>query len=304
MTIEFKGRVAIVTGAGGGLGRQHALALAARGAKVVVNDLGGARDGASGTQSLTAAQAVVEEIRAAGGEAIANGASVTDFAAVQAMVAQAMEAWGRVDILVNNAGILRDKSFAKMEIADFALVVDVHLMGAVHCTKAVWAIMNEHKYGRIVMTTSSSGLYGNFGQSNYGAAKMALVGLMQTLSIEGAKNDIRVNCLAPTAATRMTEGLMPEAVLAALKPEAVVPAMLVLASQDAPNRTILCAGAGTFEAAHITLTQGAWIGMGDQAPEHLAARLAEVTRREGEVVPLSGAAQSSNEIEKNAASLA
>ncbi|MDO8769136.1 MAG: SDR family NAD(P)-dependent oxidoreductase [Burkholderiaceae bacterium] len=298
MTIEFKGRVAIVTGAGGGLGRQHALALAARGAKVVVNDLGGARDGASGTQSLTAAQAVVEEIRAAGGEAIANGASVTDFAAVQEMVAQAMATWGRVDILVNNAGILRDKSFAKMDVADFALVVDVHLMGAVNCTKAVWATMNEQKYGRIVMTTSSSGLYGNFGQSNYGAAKMALVGLMQTLSIEGAKNDIRVNCLAPTAATRMTEDLMPEAVLAALKPEAVVPAMLLLASQDAPNRTILCAGAGTFEAAHITLTQGIWIGMDAQAPEHLAERLAQVTRREGETVPRSGAAQGTNEVGK------
>ncbi len=298
MTIEFKGRVAIVTGAGGGLGRQHALALAARGAKVVVNDLGGARDGAAGSQSLTAAQAVVEEIRAAGGEAIANGASVTDFAAVQTMVAEAMATWGRVDILVNNAGILRDKSFAKMEIADFALVVDVHLMGAVNCTKAVWAIMNEQKYGRILMTTSSSGLYGNFGQSNYGAAKMALVGLMQTLSIEGAKNDIRVNCLAPTAATRMTEGLMAEAVLAALKPEAVVPAMLVLTGQDAPTRTILCAGAGTFEAAHITLTQGVWIGMDGQAPEHLAEHLAQVTQRDGDTVPQSGSAQGTNEVGK------
>ena len=298
MTIEFKGRVAIVTGAGGGLGRQHALALAARGAKVVVNDLGGARDGAAGTQSLTAAQAVVEEIRAAGGEAIANGASVTDFAAVQAMVAEAMAKWGRVDILVNNAGILRDKSFAKMEIADFSLVVDVHLMGAVNCTKAAWAIMNEQKYGRILMTTSSSGLYGNFGQANYGAAKMALVGLMQTLSIEGAKNDIRVNCLAPTAATRMTEGLMPEAVLAALKPEAVVPAMLVLTGQDAPTRTILCAGAGTFEAAHITLTQGAYIGMDAQAPEHLAEQLSHVTNRDGAVVPQSGSAQGTNEVAK------
>lgn len=305
MTIEsinFTGRVAIVTGAGGGLGRQHALALAARGAKVVVNDLGGARDGTAGSQSLTAAQAVVEEIRAAGGEAIANGASVTDFAAVQAMVAEAMATWGRIDILVNNAGILRDKSFAKMEIADFSLVVDVHLMGAVNCTKAVWAIMNEQKYGRILMTTSSSGLYGNFGQSNYGAAKMALVGLMQTLSIEGAKNDIRVNCLAPTAATRMTEGLMPEAVLAALKPEAVVPAMLVLTGRDAPTRTILCAGAGTFEAAHITLTQGAWIGMDAQAPEHLAEQLAQVTQRDGDMVPQSGSAQGTNEVGKFMAS--
>jgi len=296
MTIDFKGRVAIVTGAGGGLGRQHALALAARGARVLVNDLGGARDGSGG--SVSAAEAVVAEIRAAGGEAMANGASVTDFSAVQAMVQQAVEAWGRVDILVNNAGILRDKTFAKMELADFELVVNVHLMGAVHCTKAVWAIMNEQKYGRIVMTTSSSGLYGNFGQSNYGAAKMALVGLMQTLALEGAKHDIRVNCLAPTAATRMTEGLMPEAVLAALKPEAVVPAMLVLASQDAPNRTILCAGAGTFEAAHITMTQGVWLGTDAQTPERLAERLAEVTDRAEETVPPSGAAQGTNEVTK------
>ena len=295
-SIDFKGRVAIVTGAGGGLGRQHALALAARGAKVVVNDLGGARDGSGG--SVSAAQAVVDEIVAAGGEAIANGASVTDFDAVQAMVQQAVDAWGRVDILVNNAGILRDKSFSKMEIADFKLVVDVHLMGAVNCTKAVWALMNAQKYGRIVMTTSSSGLYGNFGQSNYGAAKLALVGLMQTLSIEGAKNDIRVNCLAPTAATRMTEDLFPKEMLEAFQPDAVVPAMLVLASQDAPNRTVLCAGAGVFEAAHITLTQGVWLGSGPDAPEQLAARLAEVTSREGEVVPQSGATQGSNEVGK------
>ena len=285
MALDFTGRVAIVTGAGGGLGRQHALGLAARGAKVMVND-------------LAAAQAVVDEIRAAGGEALANDASVTDFAAVEAMVQQAVEAWGRVDILVNNAGILRDKSFAKMDLADFRLVVDVHLMGAVNCSKAVWALMNEQKYGRIVMTTSSSGLYGNFGQSNYGAAKLALVGLMQTLSLEGAKNDIRVNCLAPTAATRMTEGLMPQEVLDALRPEAVVPAMLVLAAQDAPTRTILCAGAGTFEAAHITLTGGAFIGIGPDAPEQLAARLAEVTDRTDEQVPQSGAAQGSNEVGK------
>jgi len=295
-TIDFKGRVAIVTGAGGGLGRQHALALAARGARVVVNDLGSASNGSGA--SVSAAQTVVDEIKAAGGEAMANGASVTDFDAVQAMVQQAVGAWGRIDILVNNAGILRDKSFAKMELADFRLVVDVHLMGAVNCTKAVWAQMNEQKYGRIVMTTSSSGLYGNFGQSNYGAAKLALVGLMQTLSIEGAKNDIRVNCLAPTAATRMTEGLMPQEVLDALRPEAVVPAMLVLASADAPNRTILCAGAGTFEAAHLTLTQGVWLGVGADTPEQLAARLAEVTSREGEIVPQSGTAQGGNEVGK------
>jgi NAD(P)-dependent dehydrogenase (short-subunit alcohol dehydrogenase family) len=285
MSIDFKGRVAIVTGAGGGLGRQHALKLAARGAKVVVNDLGGA-------------EAVVEEIRQAGGEAIANAASVTDFAAVQAMAQQAMDAWGRIDILVNNAGILRDKSFAKMDLADFRLVMDVHLMGSVNCTKAVWDIMSAQKYGRIIMTTSSSGLYGNFGQSNYGAAKMALVGLMQTLSIEGAKNNIRVNCLAPTAATRMTEGLMPQAVLDALQPEYVVPAMLVLASEGAPNRSILCAGAGTFEAAHITLTQGVHIGTDADAADRLAEQLARVTDREGDMVPQSGAAQGTNEVGK------
>ena len=199
MPLRFDNRVAIVTGAGGGLGREHALALAARGAKVVVNDLGGARDGSGGSSS--AAEAVVAEIKAAGGEALANGASVTEADAVQTMIDQALDRWGRIDILVNNAGVLRDKSFAKMTLEDFRFVVDVHLMGAVNCTKAVWESMRERNYGRIVMTTSSSGLYGNFGQSNYGAAKMALVGLMQTLAIEGAKNDIRVNCLAPTAHT-------------------------------------------------------------------------------------------------------
>ena len=303
MSINFKGQVAIVTGAGNGLGRLHALALAKRGAKVVVNDLGGARDGTG--SSASAAQRVVHEIKAAGGEAMANGASVTDHDAVQAMVQQAMDAWGRVDILVNNAGILRDKSFAKMEMADFRLVMDVHLMGAVHCCKAVWPIMNAQKYGRIILTTSSSGLYGNFGQSNYSAAKMALVGLMQTLSIEGAKNDIRVNCLAPTAATRMTEELMTAAVLKTLAPEAVVPAVLVMASRDAPSRAILCAGAGTFEAANITLTQGVWLGIDETTPERLAARLNEATAREGEIVPQSGAAQGGNEIGKaNAAAVA
>jgi NAD(P)-dependent dehydrogenase (short-subunit alcohol dehydrogenase family) len=296
MSIDFKGRVAVVTGAGGGLGKQHALALAARGAKVLVNDLGGDVRGMGG--SVSAAQAVVDEIRAAGGEAMANGASVTDFEAVQAMVQQAVDAWGRVDILVNNAGILRDKSFAKMELADFKLVMDVHVMGAVHCTKAVWPHMQAQNYGRVVMTTSSSGLYGNFGQANYGAAKMALAGLMQTLSIEGEKNNIRVNCLAPTAATRMTEGLMPEAVLQALDPSAVVPAMLVMASDDAPNRTIICAGAGSFEVAHITLTQGLHLGTGPDTPERLLAAMAQVTERTGETVPRSGSEQGTLEVGK------
>jgi NAD(P)-dependent dehydrogenase (short-subunit alcohol dehydrogenase family) len=296
MSIHFKNRVAIVTGAGGGLGRQHALALAKRGAKIVVNDFGGGRDGSADGSSSALAQQVVDEIRAAGGEAIANGASVTDYAAVQAMVEQARAQWGRVDILVNNAGILRDKSFSKMEIDDFRMVMDVHLMGAVNCTKAVWAMMQEQKFGRVIFTTSSSGLYGNFGQSNYGAAKMALVGLMQTLSIEGAKYDIRVNCLAPTAATRMTEGLMPAAVFDALKPEAVSPAVVVLASDDAPNRTIMCAGAGTFEVANITLTKGIHLGLADDTADRLLDRLEQVQDREDEIVPGSGSSQGQNEV--------
>ena len=296
MTMRFDGRVAVVTGAGGGLGRQHALALAARGAKVVVNDLGGTLDGVGATPS--AALAVVEEIRRAGGQAIASGASVTDAVAVQAMVDDAMKEWGRVDILVNNAGILRDKSFTKMTLDDFRLVVEVHLMGAVNCSKAVWDIMRAQNYGRIVMTTSSSGLYGNFGQSNYGAAKMALVGLMQTLSIEGAKNNIHVNCLAPTAATRMTENLMPEAVLKLLQPETVTPGLLALVAEDAPTRAILCAGAGAFERAHITLTQGVFVGMPSDAAEQVASQFEALSDRDGETVPASGNAQGTVEVGK------
>jgi len=286
--IDFHGRVAIVTGAGGGLGREHALALARRGARVVVNDLG------------EAAQAVAAEIRAAGGAALVSHASVTDAAAVEAMVRQALDTWGRIDILVNNAGILRDKSFGKMELTDFRLVLEVHLMGAVHCCRAVWEVMRAQHYGRIVMTTSSSGLYGNFGQSNYGAAKMALVGLMQTLALEGDKHGIRVNCLAPTAATRMTEGLLPPAALEQLRPEAVTPALLHLASEEAPTRAILCAGAGTFERAYITLTQGLHIGLGEDAPERVAERFAEISDRRDEMVPDSGAEQGRNELVKAA----
>ena len=295
MAIRFDGRVAIVTGAGGGLGREHALALAARGAKVVVNDLGGARDGTGA--SATAAEAVVAEIEAAGGEAMANGASVTDFDAVQAMVDAAVERWGRVDILVNNAGVLRDKTFAKMTLDDFRFVMDVHLMGAVNCTKAVWEGMRERNYGRIVMTTSSSGLYGNFGQSNYGAAKMALVGFMQTLSIEGAKNDIRVNCLAPTAHTRMTEDLGAALPLEHLGPELVSPGLLYLVSENAPTRCILGAGAGGFERAYVTMTQGIR-AVGEDAPEQIEARFADISDRDGEVVPDSGMAQGVIELGK------
>lgn len=294
MALDFTGRVAIVTGAGGGLGRQHALALAARGAKVLVNDLGGAVNGSGG--SVGAAQAVVDDIQAQGGQALANAATVTDFDAVQAMVGQALEAWGRVDIVVSNAGILRDKTFAKMDLADFREVLDVHLMGAVHLCKAAWPHMTAQAYGRIVLTTSSSGLYGNFGQSNYGAAKLALVGLMQTLALEGHKHGIHVNCLAPTAATRMTQDLFAPDMLQAFGPEAVVPAMLVLASEGAPTRTTLCAGAGAFEAAHVTLTRGIYVGTGPDADEQLAGRLAEVTDRSGETVPTQGGLQGDNEL--------
>lgn len=293
--VNFEGRVAIVTGAGGGLGREHALALAARGAKVVINDLGGARDGSGG--SATAAETVVAEIEAAGGQAIANAASVTDYDAVAAMVDQAMSKWDRVDILVNNAGVLRDKTFAKMELEDFRFVLDVHLMGAVNCTKAVWEIMRQQNYGRIVMTTSSSGLYGNFGQSNYGAAKMALVGLMQTLAIEGAKNDIRVNCLAPTAHTRMTEDLGAALPLDALGPELVTPGLLHLVGEQAPSRCILAAGAGGFERAYVTLTQGVRI-VGADAPEQVAAQFDAISDRTGEIVPDMGAAQGMIELSK------
>jgi NAD(P)-dependent dehydrogenase (short-subunit alcohol dehydrogenase family) len=279
MKISFEGRVAIVTGAGNGLGRAHALGLAARGAKVVVNDLGAARDGTGG--SAAAAERVVEEIRAAGGQAIADGANIADFAQVQAMAARAKSEWGRIDILVNNAGILRDKSFAKMALADFRTVMDVHLMGSVHCTKAVWDIMREQNYGRIVMTTSSSGLYGNFGQSNYGSAKAGVLGLMNVLAQEGRKNDIRVNTLSPTAATRMTEDLITSEMLALMTPDSITPGLLYLVSEDAPTRTILCAGAGAFAVARIVETKGAYLSENERTPEAVAARFAEITDMAG-----------------------
>ena len=289
MTISFENRVAIVTGAGGGLGRAYALGLAARGAKVVVNDLGGARDGSG--SSLSAAQAVVDEITAAGGEAMANGASVTDAAAVEKMVALVKERWGRIDILINNAGILRDKTFVKMSLDDFRQVLDVHLMGSVVCTKAVWETMREQAFGRILMTTSSTGLYGNFGQANYGAAKMGLVGLMKTLALEGAKYNVRVNTIAPVAATRMTEDLMPPELLARLGAETVAPAALYLVSDDAPTNAIINAGGGGFERAYVTLTRGIHVTAEDMMPETVAARFAEISDRAGESVPDTGAAQ-------------
>ena len=289
MSIRFDGRVAIVTGAGNGLGRAHALGLAARGARVVVNDLGAARDGSGG--SSAAAEIVVEEIRAAGGEAMADGANVADFAQVQAMVARAKAEWGRVDILVNNAGILRDKSFAKMTMEDFRLVVDVHLIGSANCTKAVWETMREQAYGRILMTSSSTGLYGNFGQANYGAAKLGLAGFAKTLSLEGAKYNVRVNSIAPTAATRMTEDIFPPEMLAAFNPDNVVPAALFLVSEDAPTNAIVGAGAGVVQAAYVTLTPGVALPEGERTPEAVAALWDHIADRTGEIVPQSGAEQ-------------
>lgn len=281
----LNGRVAIVTGAGGGLGRAHAIFLASQGAKVVVNDL---------TQH--AADQVAAQIVETGGEAFGVAASVTDETAVQAMVNKVIERWGRIDILISNAGILRDKSFAKMSLDDFRLVVDVHLMGAAVCAKAVWEIMRDQCYGRIVMTTSSSGLYGNFGQANYGAAKMALVGLMQTLAIEGQKYGVRVNCLAPTAATGMTEGVLSQESLERLKPELVSPGLLPLVADDAPTRTVLCAGAGHFAVANVTLTQGRYIGCGEGAGEQVIGHWEEVTSRAGEIVPAYGFTQAEREV--------
>jgi NAD(P)-dependent dehydrogenase (short-subunit alcohol dehydrogenase family) len=274
MTIRFDGRVAIVTGAGNGLGRAHALGLASRGAKVVVNDFGGARDGTGG--SLTPAESVVEEIRKAGGEAMADGADVSNYEQVTEMVAKATEKWGGVDLLCANAGILRDKSVAKMEIADFAKVLDVHLTGTFYCCKAVWAGMRERNYGRLVLTTSSSGLYGNFGQANYGAAKTGMIGLMNVLAEEGRKNDIRVNTVSPTAATRMTEELLPPDALALMRPEAITPAVLFLLAEDAPTRTIMGAGAGSFALIRILETEGVNFPPSEWTPEAIAAHFAEI----------------------------
>ena len=289
MTISFKDRVAIVTGAGGGLGRSYALELAKRGAKVVVNDLGGSRDGGGHSD---AALKVVDEIKAAGGEAMSNGGSVTEFAQMEEMVAKTKEAWGGVHILINNAGILRDKSFAKMTMDDWKLVVDVHLNGSANCTKAVWEMMREQNYGRILMTASSTGLYGNFGQANYGAAKLGLAGLTKTLAIEGAKNNIKVNTIAPTAGTRMTEDLFPAEAFAAFAPEKVAPAALYLVSEDAPTNMIIGAGAGVFQAAYVTLTAGKLLTGDDLSPEGIAAHWDAITDRTGEMTPQSGSEQS------------
>ncbi|MDA8598778.1 SDR family NAD(P)-dependent oxidoreductase [Porticoccaceae bacterium] len=299
MTIRYDGQVAIVTGAGNGLGRSHALALASRGAKIVVNDLGGAVDG-SGSSSEAALE-VVRTIEAAGGEAVANGANVADLNQVEAMVAQTIEKWGRVDILVNNAGILRDKSFVKMTMEDFKLVVDVHLIGSANCTKAVWPLMREQGYGRIVMTTSSSGMYGNFGQSNYGAAKMAVVGLMNTLVLEGDKYDIKVNCLSPTAGTRMLDGLLTDEISAVLTVEAVTTGLLTLCDTDAPNRTILCAGAGGYARTHIYETDGIFLAPEDQTPENVRSNMEAIENTDNQKMLVGGFQQTDKFVAKASA---
>ncbi|WP_395670968.1 SDR family NAD(P)-dependent oxidoreductase [Phenylobacterium sp.] len=286
--LGFEGRVAVVTGAGGGLGRHHALELARRGARVLVNDLGGAVDGSGGGSD--AAHAVVEEIRAFGGEAIANGSSVTDDAGVLRMIQDVMTAWGRLDILVANAGILRDRSFAKMDVADFQLVLDVHLMGTVKPAKAAWEIMRGQNYGRIVVTTSATGLYGNFGQANYGAAKLGVVGLMNTLRLEGAKHGIRVNTICPVAATRMTEGILPPPVADMLKPEYVTPGVVFLCSEDAPDGVILTAGAGAFAVARIVETPGAWLGP-DATAEAVRERWSAISDAAGQTAYGGGGEQ-------------
>ena len=278
MAITFKDQVAIVTGAGGGLGRCHALDLAKRGAKVVVNDFGGSVDGAS-DGSLSPAETVVNEIKSSGGEAMANGASVTERNQVESMVKDVMDTYGRIDILVNNAGILRDKSFTKIEDEDFRSVIEVHLMGTVNCTKAVWEIMREQNYGRIVVTSSSSGLYGNFGQTNYGSAKMGVVGLMNTLKLEGAKYNIKCNALAPVAGTRMTEELPGmEQILDQIKPQFVTPAVTYLVSEDAPTGVIVAAGAGVFARIMIHETMGINLGTGqDMTAENIASNWEKIS---------------------------
>ena len=290
---RLDGEVALITGSSRGIGRAIAERMAEAGAKVVVSG-----------RNAEPCQEVVDAITAAGGEAIANGANVANMVEVEAMVAQALDKWGRVDILVNNAGILRDKSFAKMEMTDFQLVVDVHLMGSANCAKAVWALMREQGYGRIVMTTSSSGMYGNFGQANYGAAKMAVVGLMNTLFIEGEKYNVKVNCLSPTAGTRMLEGLVSEEQSDIMTVEAVTAGLLTLCDEAAPNRSILCAGAGGYARTHIYETDGIYLPPEQQTPENVRAQIDAIDNPEGQEVLVGGFQQTNKFVAKAAAYMA
>ena len=255
MTVRFDGRVAIVTGAGVGLGRSHAMLLASRGAKVVVNDPGGSVDGTGGAAAV--ADTVVAEIRAAGGEAVASYASVAEEKAAQSIIDTAMNTWGRLDILVNNAGVLRDRAFNNMTTEDYEFVNQVHHFGTVYCTKAAWPIMRKQQYGRIVVTTSGSGTVGNFGQANYGAAKMAVNGLINVLRHEGAKYNIRCNAISPSAWTRMTETLLPPDVGQWMKPELVSPAVAWLCSEECDqNGEIIAATAGGYARVQYFVTDG------------------------------------------------
>ena len=287
--IRFDDRVAVITGAGGGLGKTYALEFAKRGGKVVVNDLGGSADGSGAGSSM--ADQVVKEISEAGGTAVANYDSVATVEGGEAIIQTALDNFGQVDIVVNNAGILRDKSFAKLTNAELEIVLDVHLKGAFYVSQPAFRAMKERNYGRFIFTASAAGIFGNFGQTNYGAAKMGLAGLTKTLAIEGAKNDIRVNTIAPTAGTRMTEDLFPAAAFEAFAPEKVAPGALYLVSEDAPTNVILGAGAGAFQASYVTLTRGTLLTGDDLSPEGVAAHWDAITDRTGEIVPKTGAEQ-------------
>jgi NAD(P)-dependent dehydrogenase (short-subunit alcohol dehydrogenase family) len=268
--VDLDGRVAVVTGAGGGLGRSHALVLASRGAKVVVNDLGGSRDGSGAGSDM--ADAVVAEIVADGGEAVANYDSVATVEGGRAIVASAVDTFGRIDIVVNNAGILRDSSFLKLDADALDLVLKVHLYGAFNVTHAAWPYLKDQGYGRVVSTASGSGLYGNFGQSNYSAAKMGIVGLTRTLAIEGAKYGINANAIAPIAASRMTEDVMPPQLLERIQPEHVSPVVAYLASEVCTDSGRIYSVGGGY-VARVAIVEGAGTAFQEvPTPEDIAER--------------------------------